>query len=172
MRAWVGLSVSLVLLATTGCRDELIVSEVVVVLDSDLAIPSEVNAVDMAVITGPIAPIDAATLQQSLAGEFPVPLGFVTRGNTSSFSFIVRLLVWETPTSALPEIVVVKTVSDVRFVAGEKRMLVLPMSRACACEGTTCPLPGNPACDSLRNPALEPLDPNVAPPSPMMTTVF
>ena len=95
MRAWVGLSVSLVLLATTGCRDELIVSEVVVVLDSDLAIPSEVNAVDMAVITGPIAPIDAATLQQSLAGEFPVPLGFVTRGNTSSFSFIVRLLVWE-----------------------------------------------------------------------------
>ena len=66
----------------------------------------------------------------------------------------------------------VKTVSDVRFVAGEKRMLVLPMSRACACEGTTCPLPGNPACDSLRNPALEPLNPNVAPPSPMMTTVF
>ena len=153
------------LLATTGCRDELIVSEVVVVLDSDLAIPSEVNAVDMAVITGPIAPPPAATLPAVTRPRVPCAARFRHAGQH------VELLVHREAgrlghsTSALPEIVVAKTVSDVRFVAGQKRMLVLTMSRACACEGTTCPLPGNPACDSLRNPALEPLDPNVAPPA-------
>ena len=38
-------------------------------------------------------------------------------------------------------------------------MLVLPMNRACACQGTSCPSPGNPECDDMTNPALQPFDP-------------
>ena len=32
------------------------------------------------------------------------------------------------------------------------------MMRACACQGTSCPGPGNPDCDELHAPALQPFD--------------
>jgi hypothetical protein len=44
-------------------------------------------------------------------------------------------------------------------------MLVLPMNRACACQGTSCPSPGDPECDNIDQPALQPFDSAVAPPS-------
>jgi hypothetical protein len=42
-------------------------------------------------------------------------------------------------------------------------MLLLDLPRSCACRGTSCPLPGNPACDKTTNPALMPFDPALAP---------
>jgi len=47
-------------------------------------------------------------------------------------------------------------------------MLLLPMNRACACQGTSCPSPGDPECDNIEQPTLEPFDPAVAPPSSML----
>ena len=47
-------------------------------------------------------------------------------------------------------------------------MLVVPMMRACACQGTSCPGPGNPDCDELHAPALQPFDPAVTPPGGKM----
>jgi len=73
-----------------------------------------------------------------------------------------ELMACETP------LVVSRTVTDIRFVADRSMMLVLPMNRECACVGTTCPSAGNPHCDNLDAPTLQPFDPEVAPPSSTM----
>jgi hypothetical protein len=49
-------------------------------------------------------------------------------------------------------------------------MVVLPLLRVCKCDGTSCPNPGNPDCDNIARPAVLPFDPEVAPPSTMMST--
>ena len=164
-RAKAGLVLSLALMSATGC-DEL--TEVVLVVQSDLAVPAEVDLLDLSMEPGPIAPLPTApfTFPSPPISAFPLSVGFASRGETTSFSFVARLFIGGL--SGQPQIVVSRTVSDVRFARGETRMLVLTLPRDCACEGTSCPLPGNPACDNLRNPTLEPFDPDVAPPSTMM----
>jgi hypothetical protein len=63
------------------------------------------------------------------------------------------------------EILLRRRINGIAFVKGETRMLVVPLSKACACQGTTCPNPGNPLCDDIVNPDTEPFDPARAPPS-------
>ena len=55
-------------------------------------------------------------------------------------------------------ILVRRNVRDVAFVEGQQLMFVMPMLAKCACQGTTCPGPGDPDCDDLSAPALAPLD--------------
>jgi len=164
-KARVGLALSLSLMSATGCRDDL--SEVVLVVDSDLIVPTEVEGFDLAIAPGPIAPPLGLTFFVPPISGFPLSVGFVSQSETTSFSFVVRL--FANVAMMPPEIVVSRTVSDVRFVSGETVMLRLTLPRVCACHGTSCPLPGNPACDNLSNPRLEPFDPDKAPPSTMMT---
>jgi len=71
-------------------------------------------------------------------------------------------------TTASPFLVVSRTVTDIRFVPDKSMMLVLSMNRECACQGTSCPSSGNPACDSIDQPKLQPFDPAIAPPSSMI----
>jgi len=164
-RAQAGLVFSLLLLAATGC-DEL--TEVVLVVESDLTVPGEVDWFDLTIAPGPIAPI--ATSLFVIPGPqiqgFPLSVGFVSSGQTASFSFVARLFI--SAATSTPDLVVSRTVSDVRFAGGATRMLRLSLPRACACDGTSCPLPGDPLCDNIRNPILEPFDPAVAPPDTMM----
>jgi hypothetical protein len=164
-KARVGLALSLSLMSATGCRDDL--SEVVLVVDSDLIVPTEVDGFDVTMAAGPIAPPPGVTFFVPPITEFPLSVGFVSLGETTTFSFVVRLFV--NVATMPPEIVASRTVSDVRFAGGETVMLRLSLPRVCACHGTSCPLPGNPACDNLQNPRLEPFDPDKAPPSTMMT---
>jgi len=93
-------------------------------------------------------------------GAFPISMG-VQASQTEVFSARVQLF-----RSANPNLVVVsRNVTGVRFVRGEVRMLVVPVKRACACQGTSCPSPGtNPDCDDLESPQTVPLDPTIAPP--------
>jgi hypothetical protein len=58
---------------------------------------------------------------------------------------------------------VVRSLLDVQLVDGQRLMLPLPLVAACACQGSTCPPPGNPDCEDLTAPALLPVDPGVAP---------
>ena len=88
---------------------------------------------------------------------------------TTTFSITVRL--FKGLTSPSPALVISRTVTDIRFVPGQTMMLVLPMNRACACQGTSCPSPGNPECDNIDQPTLQPFDPAVAPPSSMLGTI-
>lgn len=162
----VGLVLSLLLLSATGC-DEL--TEVVLVVDSDLAIPGDVDWFDLTIAPGPIAPIATNFFVMPPAPPiqaFPLSVGFVSSGETASFSFVARLFI--NIATSTPELVVSRTVSEVRFASGQTRMLRLSLPRACACDGTSCPLPGDPLCENLRNPILEPFDPAAAPPNTMM----
>jgi hypothetical protein len=148
-----------------GCHDPL--TQVVLVVQSDLKPPTEVDAMDVAAIEGPYAPMVQQFFSPSgiPLGQFPLSVGFSSQGRTDSFSIVVRLFRGTTQVFN-PAIVVSRTVTDIHFVDQETKMFVLPMLKACACQGTTCPSPGtNPDCDNLDNPPVVPFDQAVAPPS-------
>jgi hypothetical protein len=151
----------LLLSALAGCRDSL--TQVVVVVESDLAVPAETDGVQTAVIEGPAAP-GQTIFGSPLIGGFPLSFGVTSNGATPSFSFTAQLT-RSTTTPGNQLIVVSRTVTDIRFVDEQTMMLVVPLMRACACQGTSCPSPGNPLCDNVDRPALVPFDPAVAPPS-------
>jgi hypothetical protein len=147
-----------------GCHDPL--TQVVLVIQSDLKPPTEVDGMDVAAIQGPYAPQVQPFFNNTgiPLGQFPLSVGF-TSGNTDSFSITIRLFRGTTQ-SVNPTIVVSRTVTDIHFVDQQTKMFVLPMLKACACQGSTCPTPGsNPDCDNLDNPPVVPFDPAVAPPS-------
>jgi hypothetical protein len=152
-----------------GCGRDL--TEVVVVVQSDLTVPVEVDGADVAAVQGPFAPLVNQFFQGSGVAlpPFPLSFGFLSGGGTDNFSIVVRLF-RGTNLGVNPTLVVSRTVTDIRFVDEKTMMLVLPMRRACACQGTTCPSPGNPECDNIDRPELQPFDPAVAPPSTMMGT--
>jgi hypothetical protein len=150
-------------LTLAGCHDDL--TQVVLVIESDLSVPGEIDALDVTAIDGPYAP----TLPPGFTGSgplpegFPLSIGFLSFGKTHRFSFVVRL--FHGPTTLVSS----RTVTDVRFITQQTLMLMLPMPRACACMGSTCPTPdSNPECANVDQPTLLPFDPAVAPPSTMM----
>jgi hypothetical protein len=153
----------------TGCRDDL--TQVVVVLQSDLVVPTETDGIQTRVTDGPFAPDPGGFGAGFFGGGpltsgFPLSFGVNSGGQSSSFSFNVQLT--KGSNSGLPQLIVVnRTITDVRFVDEKTMMLVIPMMRACACAGTSCPGPGDPLCDAIDRPTLEPFDPEVAPPSTM-----
>jgi hypothetical protein len=153
--------------ALAGCRDSL--SQVVVVLQSDLVVPTDADGIQTVVVGGPVAPsstdFGAFFGSGQLTSGFPLSFGVNSGGETSSFSFTVQLL--DGFFTGQPLIVVNRSVTDVRFVEEQTMMVVIPLLRACACQGTSCPSPGNPMCDAVDRPALVPFDPAVAPPSMM-----
>jgi hypothetical protein len=153
------LAVALPLFA--GCRRDL--TQVVLVIESDMSVPTDVDGTDVVAIDGPFAPPNNPFFSGSGSQvPFPQSVGFESGGRTTTFSITVRLFkgVSQTPT---PTLVVSRTVTDIRFVDGETMMLVLPMNRTCACQGTSCPT--LPECDNIEQPTLVPFDPAVAPPS-------
>jgi hypothetical protein len=163
------LAPALSLLAVAGCHDP--VTEVVLVLESDVVVPLEADMLQLATIAGPSAPVlndfNAVTTQDPLfSGAFPLSMGFGSAGATRAFSVTVQLL----RNAAFPATIVVsRTITNIRFVDQQTMMLTVPLFRACACQGTSCPNPGDPDCDNLASPALQPFDPALAPPSSMMS---
>jgi hypothetical protein len=157
------------LLVLAGCNEEL--TQVVLVVQSDLSVPSDVDGMDVSAIEGPFAPPVNPFFSQfgQTLPPFPLSVGFQSGGATTSFSAVVRLM--RGTFSSTPTLVVSRTVTDVRFVDQQTVMLLFPMTRACACQGTSCPSPGNPECDTMDNPELLPFDPAVAPPSTMMGAI-
>jgi hypothetical protein len=161
-------STLLLLAVLAGCKD---LTQVVVVLQSDLVVPTETDGIQTVVGGGP-SPTDTGGFPSGIFGAgplttgFPLSFGVNSVGMSSSFSFNVQLM--KGFNSGQPTLIVVhRTVTDVRFVDDQTMMLVVPLMRVCACQGTSCPAPGNPACDAIDQPALQPFDPAVAPPSVM-----
>jgi hypothetical protein len=155
-------SFTLLPLLLAGCRQD--VTEVALVVQSDLAVPADVDAVDVASIAGPFAPpANGFFVTGQNLTPFPLSVGFESGGMTNLFSVTVRL--FKGATSPSPAVVLSRTVTAIRFVPEQTMMLVLPMNRACACQGTSCPGPGDPECDNIDEPALQPFDSAVAPPS-------
>ena len=158
-------SIVLLPLLLAGCDEQL--TQVVLVIQSDLKPPTEVDGLEVDAVQGPYAP----QVNQFFGGtgiplgQFPLSVGFVSGGKTKSFSIVARLFRGVTQIST-PSIVVSRTVTDIPFEDQETMMLVLPLLKACACQGTTCPAPGtNPDCDNIDKPMVIPFDEAVAPPS-------
>lgn len=155
--------------ACAGCSDPPPPTEVALVLQSDLSIPIDTDGAQVAVIGGPFAPDPisrgANTTAAVVSGEFPVSVRVTDDYSESSFSTTVQLLKGLGGGTVLPEIVVSRTVTDIRFSPQRTMMLVLSLLRHCACQGTTCPAPGDPDCDNIDQPTLQPFDPTIASPS-------
>ena len=158
------LAVAMPLVAVAGCHDDF--TQIALVVQSDLQVPTDVDAMDVASVMGSFAPPVNSFFNGPTGsiGSFPLSVGFETGGSTPNFSITVRLF-RGVGTLPQPTLVVSRTVTAIHFVPDHTMMLVLPMNRECACVGTTCPSAGNPNCDNLDNPTLEPFDPAVAPPS-------
>jgi hypothetical protein len=154
------------LLLLASCEDTQL-TQVVLVVQSDLAVPAEVDGMDVTAINGPFAPPVSPFISNfgTSLGQFPLSVGFMSRGGTEGFSVVARLFKGAL-TTPMPALVVSRTVTDVRFVDQQTMMLVLPMMRACACQGTSCPTGSG--CDNIDRPALQAFDAGVAPPSTMM----
>ena len=146
-------------LAAAGCHDQ--PTQVVLVVRSDLLVPSEVTSFSVTVAPGPFEPPLDSFLTTAPIATFPISVGIVSQGETPSFSLVARLVDEHDPANFL--IVVSKMVIDVRFVPEQTLMLLLDLPRSCACEGTSCPLPGDPLCDKITQPALVPFDAALAP---------
>lgn len=166
MRGLRSISPLLLLSVLAGCRDDL--TQVVVVIQSDLVVPTETDSIQTLLAEGPLPPdpggFNGFGGSGPLAPSFPLSFGVKSDGHTPSFSFNVQLM--KGFNSGNPSLIVVKrTITDVRFVDEQTLMLVVPLLRACACQGTSCPAPGDPQCDGIDQPTLQPFDPAIAPPS-------
>ena len=138
-----------------GCDDGG-VTEVVIVVESDLAVPDEADAYDVTSIDGPFAPAPSPSFDLTKPiGAFPHELVFFPGAQGADFSVVVRLF-RDVYHGTTPTLIASRTVTDVRFVAGRTMMLPLPIARACTCAGTSCPTAGDPQCDNLDRPALRP----------------
>jgi len=144
-------------------------TEVVVVMQSDLTVPGETDGLQLSIAVGASAPqpngvqsLNVA-IPLSASPTFPAEIGIDAGPMTANFSMTAQLLHGLTGTVPA-NIVVSRSVTDVQFVAHTRLMLVLPLMRACACQGTTCPGPGNPDCDAIVGPTLQPVDPALVPP--------
>ena len=154
--------VALGFLALAGCHSP--VTEVVIVIDTDLSTPSEADTLQLQITSatsdttqtfggGPFA-------RQQPLPTFPATIGLVPGPGTPVPFSITATLSLTNP----EEIVAVRKATDVQFVQGQTRALVLTLLRACACKGTNCPGPSTtPPCGDLVAPTLTPFDPNHIP---------
>jgi hypothetical protein len=133
-----------------GCHDP--VTEIVVVVDSDLSVPSEIDSVT---IDGTGAPI---TLDLQAGGSsLPATLGLLPTGdNPPPFALVVQA-------TRQGQVVVSRSAANVRFVQKESRALLVSLLRACACFTPPCAAPSAAACADLDAPELVPLDPHHLP---------
>ena len=91
---------------------------------------------------------------------------------TTSFSLTAQLLLnLAGAAGSPPSLIVSRSITDIAFSTGRQMILVVPMLRACACQGTSCPGPGNPDCDDIAAPSLQPFDPAAAPPTPLFGAI-
>jgi hypothetical protein len=149
---------ALALLAATGCHDP--VTEIVLVVDTDVAIPAEASSLELELAT----PAGVFTLAYSFDGaaagtKFPATVGLVPGDAAGYGPFDLTATLTRGPLTGSNTVVVRREVFGLRFVRGATRALFLSLGRACACQGTTCPEALTPSCADLHAPTLTPFDP-------------
>jgi hypothetical protein len=159
------------LVALAGCHAP--VTEVVVVIDTDLSTPAEADMLEVEITSSQSTTnqtfavsrdMDAGVISRGNLPTFPATIGVVPGASgVAPFSITATLLRANAETN-LEEIVVARKATDVQFVQGQTRTLVLTLLRACACKGTNCPNPSTtPPCGDLVSPTLTPFDPQHIP---------
>jgi hypothetical protein len=156
------------LVALAGCDAAPGPTEIVMVLQSDFEPPSEFDGLQMSFTLGELTPQPNApqtfTISWAVPSsvDLPIAVSMEPGPMRSTFSMTVTLI-HGLSSSSVPTILVRRSILAVQFAPRQQAMLVVPMMRACACQGTSCPGQGNPDCDDLHAPALQPLDPAVTP---------
>jgi hypothetical protein len=146
------------LLAAVGCHDP--VTEIVLVIDTDVAIPAEANSLEIEIGTPPGVLRSDYSFDGAAAGtKFPATLGLVPGDAAGYGPFDLTATLTRGQVAGPTTLVVRRKVFGLRFVRGQTRALFLSLGRACACEGTSCPQALTPACADLTAPALAPFDP-------------
>jgi hypothetical protein len=147
------------LLVVAGCHDP--VTEIVVVVDSELSVPGEVGQLQLEMDTHTGIMRDESDLTALGAAAFPATIGLLPRSDASysPFDLVVSLLQGR-PTQVL---VAQRKVSGVRFARGQTLQLFVSFPRACACAGTNCPNATAPACADIATATLTPFDPRHLP---------
>jgi hypothetical protein len=154
------------LLATlAGCHAS--VTEVVVVVDTNLSLPAEADTFELEIRSsvlnenhffGSSPPPDGGVLARGALPTFPATIGIVPHDDGAYVPFGVTAVLLRTPAGASqPSIVVERSATGVQFVRGQTRMLFLSLTRACMCAGTNCPTTA--ACGDLTSPTLSAFDP-------------
>ena len=159
MRAsWERVLLALAMLAAVGCHDP--VTEIVLVLDTDLAIPAEANSLEIELAT-PAGTFDSSySFDGAAAGvKFPATLALVPGDAAGYGPFDLTATLTRGQLAGTNTLVVRRKVFGLRFVRGATRALFLTLGRACACQGTTCPEALTPSCADLTTPTLTPFDP-------------
>jgi hypothetical protein len=155
------------LLGFAGCHGP--VTEVVVVVDTDLSLPAEADTLELHVATQSLdrayvygAASAAATTGASAQPlpAFPATLGLLPASPLDAPFSVTASLAFAPAAGSPRRLVVSRTASGVRFVSGERRVLFVSLLRACACAGGSCPdVAGPPACADVTNPSLPAFDP-------------
>ena len=154
-------------LALAGCHSP--VTEVVVVVDTDLSLPADADTLELHVATQSLdhAYVYGAASAAATPGAsaqplptFPATLGLVPAGALDAPFSVTASLAFAPAGGAARRLVVSRTVSGVRFVSGERRVLFVSLLRACVCAGGSCPdVAGPPACADVTSPSLPAFDP-------------
>src|SRR5262249_7000477 len=101
----------------TGCHDP--ITEVVVLLESDLVVPNDANLIEVQAQAGTLAPMTFGGGNfLSSDQHFPMSIGFTSGGSTDVFSFTVALSV----TSATTTLVIRRSAIGIRFAQQQIRM--------------------------------------------------
>ena len=140
---WAGSLVAAVIAA--GCVDPH-VTHVLMVVESDIEARGTLLLV--------FPPDRGDSLPARPRARFPYLVVIVPDAQMRPFNLSVQMR----PGDGSELIIIARNVRDVAFVAGQRLMFVMPLHARCACQGTSCPGPGDPDCDDLRAPVLVPLD--------------
>jgi hypothetical protein len=154
--AWLAIALSAA--PAVGCQDD--ITEVLLIVESDLVPNIDVNTISFAASPGGGFPQQFTLCKaESFFNSFPVSTGFVSRGATTVFSTTIEL-----SRGGGVEPLMSRTVTGIRFVREQLRMLIVPMPASCRCMGTSCPNPdSHPECADIENPETVPFDATVAP---------
>ncbi len=137
-------------ICASGCHDP--VTEILLVVDSDLAVPTEIDGLT---INGAGAPIQ---VDLTTAGAvLPATLGLLPTGDNPP-PFMVSA-----QATRQGQVVASRHATGVHFVHGQRRALLLSLLRGCACLAPPCADNTDPLCADLDNPVLPVLDPGHLP---------
>jgi hypothetical protein len=137
-------------ICASGCQDP--VTEIVLVVDSDLAVPTEIDGLTINGAGAPIA-VDLKTAGVVL----PATLGLLPTGdNPPPFTVSAQA-------THQGQVVASRHATNVRFIHGQRRALLLSLVRACACLAPPCAANTDSLCADLDDPALPVLDPGHLP---------
>ena len=137
-------------ICASGCHDP--VTEIVLVVDSDLAVPTEIDGLTINGAGAPIA-VDLKTAGVVL----PATLGLLPTGdNPPPFTVSAQA-------THQGQVVASRHATNVRFIHGQRRVLLLSLVRACACLAPPCAANTDSLCADLDDPALPVLDPGHLP---------